>query len=178
MLTKFSDAVVEEDFALAWTVANIVPAAALPASHCWPVLGLVSPPRLATVFSEQDYLNTSLLAILPCSKTGHFSRDQTRAKNGALLHTACKEGFLQSSAMLNHPKHSSYGTAAFTYVQVVEHLKALSKEGGEELLQMWPNSSLSVEVVFGKLFKYLENEVCPWSHYKHHPAVSGLPQCP
>ena len=49
VLTRFSDAVTEEDLSLAWTVANVVPSKALPASHAWPPLGLTSPPKFARV---------------------------------------------------------------------------------------------------------------------------------
>ena len=49
VLTKFSDGAAEDDMPLVWTVANIIPAKALPATHCWPLLGLITPPKLARV---------------------------------------------------------------------------------------------------------------------------------
>lgn len=49
VLTRFSDAVTEDDSHLAWTVANVIPSKALPAPHAWTQLGLVSPPKFARV---------------------------------------------------------------------------------------------------------------------------------
>ena len=39
------------------------------------------------------------------------------------------------------------------------HLMALGADSGEGCLQSWPTDGPSVETVFGKILKFLENEV-------------------
>ena len=45
------------------------------------------------------------------------------------------------------------------HVQVLDHLSSLADSGGEDLLQAWPGSGLTVEQVFSRIFKFLQNEV-------------------
>ena len=43
-------------------------------------------------------------------------------------------------------------------MQVMEHLGKLSSEGVDELLQSWPANGPSVEAVFSKIFKFLDDQ--------------------
>lgn len=43
--------------------------------------------------------------------------------------------------------------------QVVEHLKRLSADAEDEVLQTWSSSGPTVESIFSKIFKFLQTEV-------------------
>ena len=45
-------------------------------------------------------------------------------------------------------------------MQVMEHLGKLASEGVDELLQSWPSSGQTVEAVFSKIFKFLDDQAC------------------
>lgn len=51
VLTKFSDAVIQKDWMLAWTVKDILAEEVLPQKQAWSSLGLRSPPTSDTVSS-------------------------------------------------------------------------------------------------------------------------------
>jgi len=58
VLTTFSEAVIEEQSHLAWTVANVIATEHLPSAHCWRPLGLLNPPTFATVGALSTIIGT------------------------------------------------------------------------------------------------------------------------